>query len=254
MQDFNPYRPPQAQLQEPAPALAPPPAPRAVPMASALSWYRNALQLLLRAPGKWLLMGALYFALLLLLDLINVVGPTLRHVLAAIIEGGLLLGCRRAEANQLNVRDMLAGFQQAFQPLLVLGVISMVTLLGAAITATSLEDEAGFRRVVFGERAPIRLSSVIAIDVTSILVGIPLVFATALIVFHGVNAFAAVKHSARAALLNLPPLLTAGAINFALIWLGLATLPLLLMALLPWLVIASYMAYKDVFRAELKQS
>lgn len=219
-------------------------------MANALNWYRDSLQLLLRAPGKWFLIGALYFALLLLLDFVPVVGPTLRVVLAAIVEGGILIGCRRAEINQLEVRDILSGFQVALQPLLSLGIISIVTLVGAAFTATSLEGEAGFRRVVFGAHAPMELGSVMAIDITSILVGLPLVFATALIVFHGLGAFAAVRQSARAALLNLPALVTAGAINFMLIWLALVTLPLLLIALLPWLITAAYAAYKDVFRTD----
>jgi len=71
-----------------------------------------------------------------------------------------------------------------------------------------------------------------------------------LIVFHGSNAFVAVIQSARAALRNLPALMTAGAINFMLIWLALVTLPPLLIALLPWLITASYAAYKDVFHAE----
>jgi hypothetical protein len=218
-------------------------------MANAVAWYRDGLRLVLRAPGKWLLIGALYFIFLLALDFVPVIGPTLRVVLATLIEGGLLLACRRAEADRLQVSDMLAGFQRALQPLLVLGIVSMITLAGAAFTATSLEGEIGFRRVVFGERGPMELSSVMAIDLTSLLIGIPLVFASALIVFHALNPATAVKQSARAALMNLPALVTAGAINFLLIWFVLVTLPLLLIALLPWLVSASYAAYKDVFRA-----
>ncbi len=219
-------------------------------MANALNWYRDALRLVLRAPGKWLMIGALYFVVRLLIDLVPVVGPTLRQTLGAIFEGGLLFACRRTDSNQLEVRDMLAGFQQALQPLLMLGVVSMAAVGAAAITASSLEDEAGFRWVVFGEHTRMEWSSIVAIEVTSILVSLPLAFASALIMFHGIGALGAIKHSTRAVLVNLPALVTASAVAFVIVWLVLATLPPLLIALLPWLLAASYTAYRDVFHPD----
>jgi hypothetical protein len=180
-----------------------------------------------------------------------VVGPTLRCALATVIEGGMLLACLRLETrNQLEVTDALAGFQRALQPLVILGLISIVTLLAAAVAGTSIEGEAALRRVIFGERLPVALGTVVAIDIASILAGLPLMFATALIVFHGLPPLAAVKQSARAAWLNMFALLTAGAINFILIWVAITSFGFLFIALLPWMVATGYAAYKDVYAPE----
>jgi hypothetical protein len=249
VQDFNPYRPPQSHVSDPVQAFAPLPPARIVPMASALGWFRAGMQLLLRQPGVWLMMGALYFAFLLLLDAIPVLGPTLQHALAAVIEGGMMLACRRAQSDKIGIGDFFSGFRQAFQPLLVLGILTLLTLAAGALAAASMEGESGLRRVLFGERASLRLSTVVAIDIARLLAGLPFAFATALVVFHGLNAFTAFKQSARAAFANLPALLTASAMIFALIWVALFTLGFLLIALLPWMLTTSYAAYRDVFAA-----
>jgi uncharacterized membrane protein len=251
--NFNPYRPPGAQVRDPDPGFAPLPPARAVPMANALQWFQAGLQLVLRAPGAWLMIGALYFLFLILLELLPVIGPVLRCALASVIEGGMLLACMRLEAtNRLAVGDALAGFRRAFQPLLMLGLISLMTLIAGALAGTAVEGASAFRRVIFGENVPIALGTIVTIDIASILAGLPLAFATALIVFHGMTPVAAVKESVRAVFRNLPALLTASAINFVLIWIALTLLGFLFIALLPWLVATSYAAYKDVFAAELK--
>jgi uncharacterized membrane protein len=88
---------------------------------------------------------------------------------------------------------------------------------------------------------------VVAIYAAGIVTSLPLTFVPFAALFDGCDMRAAFASSAHAFSRNVPALALYAGIAFALLLMGLATLGIGLVLVLPWIAAASYAAWKDIF-------
>jgi len=87
----------------------------------------------------------------------------------------------------------------------------------------------------------------VAIHAAGIVTSLPLTFVPFVALFDGGDLRGAFVSSARAFARNVPALSLYAGIAFALLLMGLATLGIGLVLVLPWIAAASYAAWKDIF-------
>lgn len=216
---------------------------RRVPAGNAMKWLSQAWGMFTQTPGTWI--GILFVLMLIVtpISLIPVVG-VVSVFLIPILVGGVMLGCKAQERGEAPKLDHLfRGFAEFFGPLAVIGLLYMV---GSALAAQLLEFL--LKRLDFGnlEVADIMFVA-FAYLVPTILLIMSIMYAPALVVFHGVDPVKAMVSSFKVCLKNLGPLTVLGLISFVLMMIGAIFLGLGLLVVIPVLQITTYVSYRDIF-------
>lgn len=239
--------------------------PRGVPAGNGGAWWSDGWRLFMAAPGIWVAIAVLLVVILIALAMIPVIGGVATTLLAPVLAGGVLTGCRALDrGGELTIAHLFASFSDRLGPLVVVGVLYLVGsaaimvvcvgLLFAAVGAT------GIGALLSGDPLQAGLATLLTLGfgavitaLLGLLLTIPLMmaywFAPALVVFRSDEPFAAMKASFVACLANMLPMLVYGLLG--LVFAVVATIPLGL----GWLVLAPvaagsvYASYKDVFGA-----
>lgn len=253
MGEYNPYRPPSSNVSGPQEAV---PYPvdgwRQVPSSQALLWLSNGARLVTSAIGPWLLIGFVFFALAVALTFVPVVGPVLNQVLSVVLGAGTLLACYQQERrNGPSMNQLFAGFGTPFTALLIVSVATLPAVMLSGLIAFSLDGEAGFRCVTFGNCStdqPIADATMLASAAGAYIVAMFLGYAPALVILSGKSPGVALSLSVVACWINLLPNLVFLAIALLLLWVGWKSLGLAFIFILPLLNAAAYYSFRDVFR------
>jgi uncharacterized membrane protein len=217
------------------------------------------------APGVWIAITLAFLVIMILLAMIPVLGTIATTLLAPVLAGGVLTGCRALDrGGALTFAHLFASFSDRLGPLVIVGllylvgsfaiVVVVVGLLFVAVGATGVGALLSGDPVQAGAAviATLGFGALLA-ALFGMLLGIPLTmaywFAPALVVFRNDEPFSAMKSSFVACLANMLPMLVYGVLG--LVFAIAASIPLGL----GWLVLAPvfagsvYASYKDIFGA-----
>ncbi len=251
--DRNPFEP------EPSPAgeqeIRPSDA-RSVPAGQGLEWLRQGWQCFSAAPGLWMVITLIWVVVMVVLNVVPLFGMIAATLLAMVMVGGLMRGCRAVSRGEpLMLEHLWAGYGDCMNPLLALGGWYLAASLAIGAVALLLSAlAAGLVGIaLFGAFAAL-IAAVPALLILAVLLMAPVLmaiwFAPALVVFQRMNALDAMRESFVASLRNAPAFVV-----FAVVYIVLALLASI-PAMLGWLILlpvtfgAIYASYRDVFQQD----
>ena len=184
------------------------------PARRGFAWLAQSWAMFSRARLPWLVLISIYYAILLAVNLVPIVGQLTWPLLKPVFAVGLLAAAWAQERGGTPApADLFKGFRANVRALLPLGVVFIAGVALAALS-TSIVDGGQFLGLVSGEAAPsleslssarlqagLLFGALVALPVT-----LALWFAPALIVFQDAGPAAALGASLRAALANWRPL------------------------------------------------
>lgn len=229
--------------------------PRKVDAGRGVAWWSESWALFLRNPVMWIIFGVILIVGSIVLGWIPVVGGIVLALLVQVIVGGWLLAVRKLESGgTLEVGDLFLGFRDGLNPLVVLGVLTLVAsvvivlvmgVMGAGAAFGMAGSSGGMESLMRG--AAVGMMAAIAGLALAFLAGMAFWFAPALIVFAGLPPVEALKVGWSAAWSNVPAMVVYG-----LIWIVagiVASIPFGLgwFVLLPLTVLGLYCSYRDIF-------
>ena len=239
-----------------------------VPVGNGPQWLIGAVQLILKNPGPFALMGLL----VAVIALVPILGALALLVLNPALYGGIMYAAREQEAGRtVDFQQLFQAFREegklgkmimlclpAIAAAVAIGVLAVVFFGGAlwgAIASGASESAVG---ASLGVSALIFAPLALAIGLISFALTF---FATPRVMLAGVEPIAAMKDSVGACIANVGPVLV-----FALLLLGAAIvlgitiglIPLvggvaLTTALVPVFSVASYLAWRQVYRNDITQ-
>jgi uncharacterized membrane protein len=259
-----PPAPPDLSAIEPADAAARSflPQGRSVPAGNGWQWIVDGWGLFRRAPGMWIVLLIVLLLVLVPLSLVPLVGGAAAAVLAPVLTGGLMLGCKALdEGRPLQIEHLFAGFREGTQQLAVVGVFHLLaTIAIVLLMMLFVGANVGFGALMggmMGHPGAGALAGGMLSMLFGLLIGTALAvpvyaaiwFAPALIVFHQLDAIAALKASFFVFLKNLLPMLVYGCAVLLLAIVAAIPFSLGFLVLAPVLTASIYASYRDLFLA-----
>ncbi|HKE42587.1 MAG TPA: hypothetical protein VEY94_03205 [Patescibacteria group bacterium] len=220
--------------------------PRAVPVIRAFAWYEEAMRLFKRAPLNWCLLGLITLAAELLLQLVPGIGVAASKVIIPVIECGMLIGAAAVDRGEpLELRYAVAAFGARAAALAAIVVSALIVFGAEAITGYAV---AGVNLLApGGEDIELSTSTMGAMFTVGTLASLPVLFVPFAALFDHASFGHAFVTSAHGFALNVLPLLVFGVLALMLIVVGLLSFGIALIAILPLLSAASYVAWKDIY-------
>ena len=175
-----------------------------------------------------------------------------------------MLGCYVLDTGgRLKVDHLFAGFKNNTGSLVAVGGLYILGSIAIGIVVMLLVFLLGGRDI-FGlisavesgaQISPQETAQLAYLGLIAVLIGLALVvpllmatwFAPALVVFHSLGAVEAMKLSFQGCLRNIAPFLIYGLITLVLMVLAIIPALLGLLVLIPTLIAATYIGYKDIF-------
>ncbi|QDQ28024.1 hypothetical protein FNU76_17660 [Chitinimonas arctica] len=234
---------------------------RAVAAGQGLAWFGSGFQLFKQSPWIWIANVVLMMLMLMVMSIIPFAGSLGVNLLMPVFIGGMMLGCLALErGDDLEIEHLFAGFKQNVGQLVLVGLFTLLYMavvmivcgilafivIGSAGLTSAFTSGAGSEALWTGAGLGMLLVVLVAM-LLIIPISMAAWFAPALVIFHGLDAFNAMKQSLRGGLKNIMPFLV-----FSLVYIVLAiiaTIPLLLgwLVLMPMFYTTIYVAYKDIF-------
>ena len=182
-------------------------------------WFAEGIKLFFSQPWPWLALVGVTLLLLLVLSLLPFLGVVAVFTLLPGIAAGFLLASRAAANQQpINFNHLVAGFKTAARPLMKVGGLSFLVFLLALIIivlgwreefqrlAELMQSQARDKQVLISAMQQLTQASLLVLAVM-LLLAIANWFAPALVLFHQIDARAAMALSFRACLANFFPFL-----------------------------------------------
>lgn len=252
--NVNPYETPQASLSDhKTPELLV--APKAVPVGRGWGWIADAGGFFMQSPLMWVVIGIIFFVVLIASSFV----PFATNLLTPVLMAGFGFGCVALEQQKtLEVGHLFEGFNTKFGQLVIVGLLGLLFTFLVMIPFMILMFVVPLMMVGIdssGSDASMLVGVVVSIAALLILgLMIPVImalwFSPFLVAFHDVQPFEAMKMSFKGCLKNIMPFLWYGIILFALCIVAVVPLFLGLLVLTPIMYISAYTAYKDIFLAE----
>ncbi|HWI39675.1 MAG TPA: BPSS1780 family membrane protein [Burkholderiales bacterium] len=251
----NPYAAPRAQVADET--LAPRgdflPAGRGVPTGNGWTWITDAWSIFRAAAGTWIGIIVVLGVILIVFAFLPIIGTIATCVLGPVFTGGLMLACRDAEAGSLRFSQAFAGFSHRFGTLATVGVLYLIGLVAIVFVASLVTGVGMF--TMLGGASPEQVARLGVTVLLTVLVMFALMlplfmalwFAPALVVFHELGAWDAMKASFAGCLKNMLPFLLYGIVM--MIAGVIASIPLGLgwLVLGPVIVASIYTGYRDIY-------
>ena len=251
----NPYAAPKAPVAEVAAEGNFVSAGRAVGAGQGWTWIADGWNLFKKHAGMWIALIVVFAVLFIAIALVPFLGSLAVIVLAPVMTGGLMLGCKaQEEGGELQIGHLFAGFREHFAPLAAVGGIYLAASIVIALVV-GLVTGAGMWALLGGGADPASVAGAGLTVLLAVLIMFALMlpvimamwFAPPLVVFHGQGAVEAMKNSFAACLKNIVPFLVYGVVLlvasiFATIPFGLGWL-----VLGPVIACSLYAAYRDIF-------
>jgi len=224
-------------------------------------WIAEGWALFRAAPWMWIALLVVFFVLMLVLGVIPILGGLAMTLLAPALFGGIMIGCRALDqGGELEMGHLFAGFKDRAGPLIGVGALYLVAsiaifVVAALLTGASLMGVLG--AAAGGAQDPAALAAVfttvLLLALVILALSVPLLmaiwFAPALVVFHDLGPFEAMKQSFTGCMRNVMPFLIYGVV---MLLLGIAaSIPLGLgwLVLGPVTLASIYTSYRDVYLA-----
>jgi uncharacterized membrane protein len=253
MAEINPYRAPQASVQDPRPAeSALAPEPRQVDAGRGLAWLSQGWAYFRQAPVPWIGITLIAIVTFLVLAFVPVLGQLATPLLSILFGGGIMLGCRALDrGEELTIGHLFAGFQTHLSPLLVIGALYLGAMFVLVLVLSLVGGGALFSAVWGGADPGAAAGGMVVALLVFLLLLVPLAMATwfapALATLHNVPPVEAMKSSFTGCLRNLLAFLVYGVLLFILSILASIPFGLGWLIVLPMIAASIYSGYKDIF-------
>jgi uncharacterized membrane protein len=236
----------------PEPGDSPPPfayqgrSPRRVPALRALAWYAEAMRLWKRGPATFAALAFITLVASIAFEPVPIVGFIAANVIAPLLATGMLYASLAADrGDQPRLKHMIAPFAAPVRAQVTGVIAGLVAFAAEAFSAWQL---AGANLLLPGQAASVLpMQVIVAIYVAGIVASLPLTFVPFAALFDGEGPRRAFATSSHAFARNVPALALYAGISLALLLLGLVTMGVGLVLVLPWMAAASYAAWKDIF-------
>lgn len=247
--------------QSPAFPIAPPPYDgrhRVVEAGTCFDWLRLGWAMFRAHPATWLALTAVLFVLFLALMAVPLVGQVALYMLLPILVAGTLHACQRTTAGETpSVNDLFIAFNRDATQLIITGLLNLVATVVIGLMLKVVAAGSALGGLMLGAPGPLGLAAVMGGMMVSGLFAVVFLtlltmamwFAPALVFFHRMEAWPALKASFNACAGNWLPFLLFGIISLVLLFFALLPLGLGLLLLFPVMVGSLYAAYRDIFVA-----
>ncbi len=227
---------------------------------NATNWLSAGFATFKAAPGVWIGMALIHFVIAIVFGIIPL-GTIASYILMPVFTAGFMLACQaQFEGKPIGVDMMFAGFKEKFGALallglfwfigviliaVVIGIVVAITIGGAVVTSALSGGNVG--AAIFGLGFGTLFLLFIVAMIAFIPVAMAISFAPALVIFHNVEPFEALKLSLKASLKNWGAFFLY--VILAMILGIFASIPLFLGWLILWptLIGAMYAAYREIF-------
>ena len=230
------------------------PAGRSVPTGNGWSWIGDGWSLFRQRAGLLIGMFVVTALIMVALMFIPFIGPIAQSLLWPVLVAGFVITSRKIdEGEPVQFGDLFAGFSHGGGTLVATGLIAMlfsavIVFLAIAVLGTA------FFAGIGPDVTPAQLMSFALVSLVILALLVPLImalwFAPALVVFHDMGAWQAMKASFLGGLKNMLPFLLYGIVlTIASV---LASIPALLgwLALGPVIGASIYTSYRDIYFTE----
>jgi uncharacterized membrane protein len=219
------------------------------------AWIADGFGLFKQSPVIWIALFFVYLLLAMLLSFVPVVGPILLNLLAPVFMAGFMMGCRTLEdGGELEINHLFAGFTHNTSKLITVGGIYLAGVIVIFGVIFLMVGGAAMTGILggHGNQAPAAASGellLVMLIATAALIPLFMAywFAPTLVVFHDMEALAAMKLSFNACLRNIMPFLVYGLACMVLMFLAVIPLGLGLLVMIPTMTASLYTSYKDIF-------
>lgn len=254
----NPFAPPKAVVLE---AASPEGAMlvaegQKVPASRGAGWIGDGWRTFTASPGMWIATTIIFMVIWILLSILPVIS-LVSGILGPVFLGGLMVGCDKVRKGEgLALGDLFSGFQRNAGGLMLVGLlylvgwflIMMFVGIGAAVL---IGTTVGFSPESLRDNAALMGPAFILVFLIAFGLSLPLImaiwFAPALVVFHDLQAFAAMRASFSGCLKNIWPSLLYGVLAFLALIVAALPLGLGLLVWIPMLWGSVYAGYRDIF-------
>jgi hypothetical protein len=254
-----------ARLDMPVESLRPP---RPLPAGRGWAWIADGWALFKERPWAWIGALVLVYLILILLSLVPWVGGLAVTIVQPILTAGLMIGAHaQLTGGRFEVGHLFAGFQVHAGRLALLGLVYLLLAIGVGVvtalgfllvlqltgglalepTLVFPEDPGPILLPMQAPMEPVFLIPVLIGLLIGVTVTMVMLFAPALVALNAVPVLRALKLSFLGCLKNVLPFLVFGLAALGLLLLGSLPMMLGLLVVVPVLVIALYMAYRDIF-------
>jgi uncharacterized membrane protein len=223
---------------------------RSVPALRALAWYAEAMRLWKRGPATFAGLAFVTLVASIAFEPVPLLGFVAANVIAPLIATGMLYASLAADRGEgPRLKHAIAPFAAPARAQAAVVAAGLVAFAAEAISASQLAGVNLF--LPARETMNLPMVVVMAIYVSGILASLPLTFVPFAALFDGEGVRAAFATSARAFTRNVPALALYAGISLLLLLIGLATMGVGLVLVLPWIAAASYAGWKDIFGLDL---
>lgn len=219
---------------------------RSVPALHALGWYAEAMRLWKKGPATFAALASITLVVSIAFEPIPILGFIASNVIAPLLATGMIYASLAADRDDKpRLRQVIAPFAAPAGAQATVIVAGLIAFAAEAFSAWQLADANLFLPTRDAVSLPAQV--IVAIYVAGIVTSLPLTFVPFAALFDGEGLRSAFATSARAFARNVPALSLYAGISLSLLLLGLATMGVGLVLVLPWMAAASYAAWKDIF-------
>ncbi|MEY4592903.1 MAG: hypothetical protein RIR18_1798 [Pseudomonadota bacterium] len=231
---------------------------RAVEAGACFDWLRQGWAMFTVFPAIWLTLSVIFAVIVLSLMIVPLVGQIALYMLLPILIAGMLQVCQRITDDETpEVQDLFVAFRRESTQLIITGLLNLGGTFAVGIMLTVVASGSAVGGILLGAPGPLGLGAVIGGMMISGLFAVVLLtllmmsmwFAPALVYFHHMQAWPAIKASFQACAANWLPFLLFGLISLVMTFFALLPLGMGLLILLPVMVGSLYAAYRDIFVA-----
>jgi uncharacterized membrane protein len=219
---------------------------RRVPALRALAWYGEAMRIWKRGPATFAALAFITLVISIAFEPVPILGFIASNVIAPLIATGMLYASLAADRGEgPRLKHAIAPFAAPAGAQATVVVAGLVAFAAEATSAWQFADA----NLLLPSRDAVNLPMgvVAAIYLAGIVASLPLTFVPFAALFDGEDLRHAFATSAMAFARNVPALALYAGISLSLLLLGLATMGVGLVLVLPWMAAASYAAWKDIF-------
>jgi hypothetical protein len=217
-----------------------------VPASRAVAWFAEGMRLWKRGPLTFTALAFVTLLVSIVFEPVPVLGFVASNVVAPLLAARMLYASLAADRGEgPRIRDLIAPFASPVFAQAAVVVAGLVAFAAEAYTAWQIADANLFVPARDATNLPMR--AVLAIYTAGIIASLPFTFVPFAALFDGEGFRDAFATSARAFARNVPALSLYAAISLLLLLVGLATLGVGLVLVLPWIAAASYAGWKDIF-------
>lgn len=261
---LNPYRPPSAEvadIREPASSLPFGVPGRRVDAGRGAGWISEGWSLFKMAPGMWIVVTLIFFAVSIGISLVPFFGSIANYLLGPVFMVGLLSFAHGlAGGEEADVGKLFIGFREKLGPLVVVGVLYLLMILGVVVicgvlvfvTIGASAFSSGNPEQVMGSLISgggglgLLLVGLVFLGLLGLVMA-AYWFAPGLVFFADLGAIDALKASFAASFRNFLPLFIYGILLFLVMLLGTLAVVIGLIVAIPVMSASYYASFRDIF-------